>query len=128
MNVNLKGLITKLDDTCRRSLEAAAGLCLTRTHYDVDIEHLFSKIAGHPGHRSSENSASLWRGQVTTRSGIWTRVLDHLKTGNARNPTIAPRVPKLINEAWSIGSIDFGANKVRSGHLLLAPISQDDLS
>jgi type VI secretion system protein VasG len=37
-------------------------------------------------------------------------------------------VPKLINEAWSIGSVDFATNKVRSGHMLLALISQDDLA
>ena len=44
MSVSLKSLIGKLNDTCRNALEAAAGLCLTRTHYDVDIEHLFLKL------------------------------------------------------------------------------------
>ncbi len=38
MNVSLQSLIGKLDDLCRGALEAAAGLCLTRTNYDVDIE------------------------------------------------------------------------------------------
>ena len=45
MSVSLKSLIGKLNDTCRNALEAAAGLCLTRTHYDVDIEHLFLKLS-----------------------------------------------------------------------------------
>ena len=45
MSVSLKSLIGKLNDTCRSALEAAAGLCLTRTHYDVDIEHLFLKLS-----------------------------------------------------------------------------------
>ena len=44
MNVSLKSLIGKLNDTCRGALEAAAGLCLTRTHYDVDVEHLLLKL------------------------------------------------------------------------------------
>lgn len=39
MNVTLKALVAKLNDTCRVALEGAAGLCLTRTHYDVDVEH-----------------------------------------------------------------------------------------
>ena len=43
MSVSLKSLIGKLNDTCRGALEAAAGLCLTRTHYDVDIEHPVSQ-------------------------------------------------------------------------------------
>ena len=48
MSVSLKPLIGKLNDTCRGALEAAAGLCLTRTHYDVDIEHLLLKLTeGH---------------------------------------------------------------------------------
>ena len=44
MNLNLKSLIGKLNDTGRSALEAAAGLCLTRTHYDVDIEHFLLKL------------------------------------------------------------------------------------
>ena len=57
-----------------------------------------------------------------------TRALDRLKTGNARNPALAPRIPRLINEAWSLASIEYGANRVRSGHMLLALLSQDDLA
>jgi type VI secretion system protein VasG len=37
VSVNLKSLIGKLNETCRRSLEGAAGLCLTRTNYNVEI-------------------------------------------------------------------------------------------
>src|SRR5579872_99469 len=42
--VNLKELVGKLNDTCRRSLEAAAGLCLSRTNYNVEIEHWLLKL------------------------------------------------------------------------------------
>jgi len=44
MSVNLKGLIGKLNDTTRGALEAAAGLCLARTHYDIEIEHVLLKL------------------------------------------------------------------------------------
>ena len=44
MSVNLKSLIAKLNDTTRGALEAAAGLCLSRTHYDVEIEHFLMKL------------------------------------------------------------------------------------
>src|SRR5262245_41618611 len=44
MNVNLKSLIARLNDTCRSALEGAAGLCLSRTNYDVEIEHLLIKL------------------------------------------------------------------------------------
>ncbi len=126
MNVNLKGLIGKLDDSCRRALEAAAGLCLSRTHYDVDVEHLFVKLLD--VHDSDLRKIFKRYGVETSRlERDLTRALDRLKTGNARNPTLAPRIPRLINEAWSLASIEYGANRVRSGHLLLALLSEDDL-
>ena len=44
MNVNLKSLVGRLNDTCRNALEGAAGLCLSRTNYDVEIEHILAKL------------------------------------------------------------------------------------
>ena len=44
MGLNLRSLIGKLNDTTRKALEAAAGLCLSRTHYDVEIEHFLMKL------------------------------------------------------------------------------------
>ncbi len=44
MASNLKGLIGKLNDSTRSALEAAAGFCLTRTHYDIEIEHFLMKL------------------------------------------------------------------------------------
>ena len=44
MAVNLKSLVGKLNDTMRSTLEASAGLCLSRTHYDVEIEHFLLKL------------------------------------------------------------------------------------
>ena len=43
-SVNPRSLIKKLNDTSRRALEAAAGLCLSRTNYNVEIEHWLLKL------------------------------------------------------------------------------------
>jgi type VI secretion system protein VasG len=43
MNVSLKSLVGKLNGTTRTALEAAAGFCLSRTHYDVELEHFLLK-------------------------------------------------------------------------------------
>ena len=40
----LKAIVAKLNDTMRATLEGAAGLCLARTHYDVEIEHFLTKL------------------------------------------------------------------------------------
>jgi len=42
--MNLKSLIGKLNDSTRGTLEAAAGLCLARTHYDIEVEHYLTKL------------------------------------------------------------------------------------
>ena len=44
MSINLRSLIAKLNDASRIALEGAAGLCLSRTHYDVEVEHYLMKL------------------------------------------------------------------------------------
>lgn len=127
MSVNLKSLIGRLNDTCRQALEGAAGLCLSRTNYDVEVEHLLLKLLEAPDTdlakilRRFEIDASRFAKDVT-------RALDRLKTGNARTPALSPRLPRLIEKAWVVASIEFGAAKVRSGHLVYVLLTDDDLS
>ncbi len=42
--IDLKSLVGRLNEPCRRALEAAAGLTLSRTHYNVEIEHWLLKL------------------------------------------------------------------------------------
>ena len=127
MSVNLKSLIGRLNDTCRQALEGAAGLCLSRTNYDVEVEHLLLKLLEAPDTdlakilRRFEIDASRFAKDVT-------RALDRLKTGNARTPALSPRLPRLIEKAWVVASIEYGASKVRSGHLVLVLLTDDDLT
>ena len=44
MGVNMRALIGKLNDPARRALENAAGFCLSRTHYEVEMEHYLMKL------------------------------------------------------------------------------------
>jgi type VI secretion system protein VasG len=127
MNIDLKSLIGRLDDTCRGALEAAAGLCLSRTNYDVDIEHLLIKLLD----QQDTDVARILRHYEVDRPRLekdLARALDRLKTGNARTPSLSPRLPKLFQEAWLLASIDYGAQKVRSGHVLLALLADDGLA
>ena len=56
-----------------------------------------------------------------------TRSLDKLKSGNARTPAISPSVLKMLTEAWTLGSIDYGAGQVRSGFTILALLTDEEL-
>ena len=46
--VDLKSLVGRLNDQCRRSLEAAAGLTLSRSNFNVEIEHWLMKLLEAP--------------------------------------------------------------------------------
>ncbi len=124
--MNLKSLIGKLNDSTRGALEAAAGLCLARTHYDIEVEHYLTKLLD-----STDNDAAAifkhFEIDTSRLSGELARALDKLKTGNARTPTLSPSLMRMLIEAWTIGSIDYNAGQVRTGFTILALATNDEL-
>ena len=48
MGINLKSLISKLNDSSRLATERAASLCMARGQYEVDLEHLFLALLENP--------------------------------------------------------------------------------
>jgi type VI secretion system protein VasG len=56
-----------------------------------------------------------------------TRTMEGFKTGNTRTPALSPRIPSMIQEAWLVASVDFQAPSIRSGHILLALMSNDEM-
>src|SRR5690606_25582541 len=126
MNVNLRSLIGKLNDQTRNAVEAAAGLCLSRTHYDVEIEHYLMKLLD----ASDSDLSLLLKHYGVNRSRLAADLavgLDRLKSGNARTPTLSPSLVKMLTEAWTLGSLDYGASRIRSGHTLLALVGHEEL-
>ena len=125
-SINLKNLIQKLNDTCRRSLEAAAGLCLSRTNYNVEIEHWLAKLLET---EDSDIKPILERFEINPSRFLAdiTAAIDRLKTGNAKPPALSQDVVDLARQAWILASVDMGGGEVRSGHLLIALLSNDSL-
>lgn len=127
MSINLKTLIGKLDDTCRQAAERAASLCMSRGNYEVDLEHLFLALLEQP-----QSDFVL----IAHRCGISPDSLGHdlqaeigrFKTGNTRTPVFSQHLPKLFEHAWLIASLDSHTTRIRSGHLLLALLTDSDLS
>jgi len=127
MGINLKSLISKLNDPARSALEGAAGLCLSRTNYDIEIEHFLTKLLD----SASGDFAAILKHFEMDKSRLTnelSRSMDKLKSGNARTPAISPTVLKMLTTAWTIGSIDFNAGQVRTGFAILALVSDEELS
>ncbi len=127
MGLNLKALIAKLNDQSRAALEGAAGLCLSRTHYDIEVEHFLTKLLD----SSSNDFAAIIKHFEIDKSRLTaelSRSMDKLKSGNARTPAISPTVLKMLTTAWTVGSIDFNAGQVRTGFVILALVTDEELS
>ncbi|MFT4256670.1 MAG: type VI secretion system ATPase TssH [Pseudoxanthomonas sp.] len=127
MSINLKTLIGKLNDTSRQAAERAASLCMARGNYEVDLEHLFLALLEQP-----DGDFAL----IARRSGIATDALERdlnaeigrFRNGNTRTPVFSPHLPTLFEHAWLIASLDSETSRIRSGHLLLALLTEPSLS
>src|SRR5215469_1475049 len=125
--IDLKALVGRLNEPCRRALEAAAGLTLSRTHYNVEIEHWLLKLADAA---DGDVDAILRHYEVDhTRFIIdLNRALDRMKTGNSRAPSLSPEIVELAKQAWLLASVEHGLSRVRSGHLLWALLADEVLA
>jgi len=127
MSASLKTLITKLNATCRTATERAANLCVAHGHYEIDLEHLFLALCEQPG----SDFVSILGGCHVSLDRLQRELADEItrfKTGNTRTPVFSSHLPKLFAQAWLIASLDAGLPQVRSGHLLLALLTDAELA
>ena len=122
MTLDLRSLIGRLDATSRRALEGAAGLCLSRSHYEVELEHWLVKLV-------EDSTSDVPR--ILRHFGVeperflrdLNRALDVFKSGNSRRPDLSPTIEMLAREGWVQSSINYAQGRVRSGALFLAALS-----
>jgi type VI secretion system protein VasG len=119
ISVDIKSLLGRLNPYCTRSLEAAAGLCVSRTHYEVAVEHMLAKLLEDP-----QSDIPLILRHFDIDGGRAQKAveqsLEEFKTGNAAKPVFSPLLMEWFQEAWLITSVDLGESRVRSGALMLA--------
>nr|WP_294553741.1 type VI secretion system ATPase TssH [uncultured Rhodopila sp.] len=125
--IDLKSLVAKLDEHCRRALEGAAGLTLSRTHYNVEIEHWLLKLVDGNGTdiplilRHYDIDEGRFRTDLNAS-------LDKMRTGNARAPGLSPDIIELAKQAWLLASVEHGLARLRSGHLIWALLADETLA
>ncbi len=124
--VNLKSLIGKLNDETRAAMDAAAGYCMSLTHYDVEIDHYLMKLLD----ATDGDVAFILKHFGVNRSRLASELTDHLdrmKTGSGDRPSLSPKLVSMLQEGWLLGSVDYGARRIRTGHTLLALLVHADL-
>ncbi len=126
IEIDLKKLFDKLSPISCRGLELATSLCMTRTNYNVEVEHWIFKLIENRESDFGRILEAFAIDPAKLQSDL-TRTLDRLKTGNAKAPSLSPDVVDIAKEAWSLATIDYGAGQIRSSHLLVALLSNDVL-
>jgi type VI secretion system protein VasG len=127
MSYNMRALIGKLNPTARGVLEGATGLCVSRTHFSIELHHYLAKLL----EADNTDATRIFRhyGVDTSKfSREITVALDKVKRGNTAGPAISETIMEMLKEAWSFGSLDYGANEIRTGFTLLALATNEDLS
>jgi type VI secretion system protein VasG len=126
MSVESGALVKTLNPTCLNALQAAAGLCLSRTNPTVEVEHWLVKLV----EQSNTDLTRIFRHfEVDTARLLrdLTKVIDGFRSGNQRTPSLSHRIDQLVRSAWVLASIQFQAAKVRSGTLLLGLLDDEEL-
>ncbi|MET0208022.1 MAG: AAA family ATPase, partial [Burkholderiaceae bacterium] len=132
MDINLKTLIGKLNDTSRVAATRAAGICVGLGQYEVDIEHLFLALLEHPG--CDVVTAARQAGiSLTALETDLRREVERLPGGSTRTPVFSRHLPALFEHAWLIASLSTSVGngqrqRIRSGHLLLALLTEPGLA
>lgn len=121
---DLKKLLQKLNDHSTRALEAAAGFCIARSHYEITVEHLLLKLLEDGSgdiprilQHFEADAGKLWE--------VLLRELEAQKAGNTGRPTFSPKLLQLVEEAWVIASVHFEQPEIRSGHLMQAILQNE---
>ncbi len=119
ITVDIKFLLIHLNPFCTNVLQSAAGLCVSRTHYEVTVEHFLVKLLD-----ESRSDWPLIFRQFDLDPGrvkkALEQTLEEFKTGNAAKPVFSPILIELVQDAWMAASIDLGEKSIRSGAILLA--------
>ena len=127
IGIDLQALVGRLGETCRKTLESAAGNTLSRTHFNVELEHWLLQLLDRAGSdfvlAVRQASISIPELEAQLHSA-----LDRMKTGNGRPPSLSPELVQTVKDAWLFASLERNDGVLRSGHLLWAILADEFVS
>jgi type VI secretion system protein VasG len=116
---DLRCLLRRLNRVSSRSLESAAGLCVSRSHYEVTIDHLLLRLIDEPAADLQHILAHFGIDSTRVQKALQ-NTLEGMRAGNSGKPVFSPGLVEWIRDAWLLASIDLNLTEIRSGALLLA--------
>lgn len=112
-------LLRRLNSYCAKSLEAAAGLCQTRAHTEVTLEHWLLKLL----EQGSGDITIIARHYQLDMDKVWSgllKYLDFLPHTIDSKPSLSSSLIAIIQSAWLKASLEDQEEMIRSVHILQA--------
>ncbi|MGV8948819.1 MAG: type VI secretion system ATPase TssH [Candidatus Paracaedibacter sp.] len=126
MHVDTKALVGKLNLTCKRALESGAALCVSKTHYNVELEHFLLRLL----ETNDSDMQFILRHYELDIDSIQKQLmttLEKFQTGNTSQTALSPHILTALEEAWMISSLQLGGELIRSGTILMAVLDTEAL-
>ncbi|MGX5851210.1 type VI secretion system ATPase TssH [Mesorhizobium sp. PL10] len=107
----------------RRALESAAGLAVSRGHYEFSIDHVLSVFIEDSQHDLQTTCRYFAIDPANLKRKLQV-VLEGVRNGNQGRPVFSPLLIEWISDAWLISSVELGFDLVRSGSLFATIFSR----
>ncbi|MGL6020470.1 MAG: type VI secretion system ATPase TssH [Gibbsiella quercinecans] len=111
-------LFGKLDSLLFTSLESATAFCKLRGNPYVEVAHWLHQLMQAPEGDLQQVIRHFGLDEARLANDI-VAALDRLPRGASAISDLAEHIDSAVERAWVYGSLKFGANNIRGGHLLL---------
>jgi type VI secretion system protein VasG len=110
-----------------KCMEGAAGFTISRSHYEVTLEHLFLKFL----EDGEGDLVKILRYFEIDPGAVESRLLDTVegfRSGNSGRPSLSPMLLNTLERAYLVGSVEFEQEFIRSGTVLAAALRATDIT
>ena len=126
-SMSLKSLVEKLTPASKQSLESAAALCNSRSHFSVEIQHWLLAMCEQntPEFKLLTDCFDINTDKlVADLNGN----LELAKTGNEQTPGLSGQLVSLLRSAWLSATIEFGEQVIAPVHIVHAILDDKNVS
>ncbi|KMQ52589.1 type VI secretion system ATPase, ClpV1 family [Chitinispirillum alkaliphilum] len=116
---DIRIILDKLNDHCQKAFQSSVGSCVNKQNYELTYEHLFYALTD-----SVDNDIALicrhFGIDIARLKKMLVLEIENFPTGSSSKPTFSPSLVSLLEKSWSIGTLRYGCEKIRSGVVFTA--------
>jgi type VI secretion system protein VasG len=119
-------LFGRLNQKALKGIETATGFCKMRTNPDVELVHWLHVLLQDPQNDMAAIGTAFGLDDDQLSRNVLA-ALDALPRGATSINDFSPKIMDSIEKGWLYASLQFGASRVRTGHLLYAMLKTPQL-